>query len=181
MDDRLPRQATADDLRALAHPLSWRILRLCLDSAWTNQQLAKRLEESPATVLRRVHALAEAGFLVAEPARRSDLGAWERPYRTTRRTWHLDLDQAGDPALTARVELATLDAHRAEMLEADPASIQQTRRGVVRLSDEAAAELQSRLDALLDEFVAREEPAGRRHSFLWSVVERPGEPDTAED
>ncbi|MER6898087.1 hypothetical protein ABT261_30690, partial [Amycolatopsis sp. NPDC000740] len=92
-----------------------------------------------------------------------------------------DHHQAGDPALTARVELATLDAHRAEMIESDPASIQQTRRGVVRLSDEAAAELQSRLDALLDEFVAREEPTGRRHSFLWSVVERPGEPDTAED
>ena len=45
------RSATVEDLRALSHPLRWRILRLCLDQALTNQQIAQHLNLSPATTL----------------------------------------------------------------------------------------------------------------------------------
>ncbi|WP_245574128.1 winged helix-turn-helix domain-containing protein [Amycolatopsis nigrescens] len=177
MTDSTPRRASDADLRALSHPLSWRILRLCLDSACTNQQLARRLGVSPATVLRRVRALADAGFLAAEPPRQGDHGAWERPYRATGRTWRLDLGHAGEPVLTAQVELATVDAHRAELLSGGPGAVRRTGRGVLRLSERSEAELNERLDALIDEFLARSEPGGRRLSYLWSLIEQPGAAD----
>jgi predicted ArsR family transcriptional regulator len=166
-----PRRATAEDLRALTHPLSWRILRLCLDHPMTNQQLAERLSKSPATVLRQVRALVEGGFLVAEPVRRGTRGARERPYRATGRTWRLDLGAGGEPALAEQAELATLDAHRAELLESTgPRDI---RRGVLQLTDASRQELHQRLDALLDEYIARPEPEGRQLSYLWNLISRP--------
>ena len=41
------RPATAAEAKALAHPLRIRILRLCLDQALTNKQLAERLGKDP--------------------------------------------------------------------------------------------------------------------------------------
>jgi predicted ArsR family transcriptional regulator len=166
------RPATSKELRALARPLSWRIVRLCLDASWTNQQLAQRLATSPATTLRHVRALVKAGFLVAEAPRPGQRGGRERPYRATGRTWHLDLGQAGEPVLASRVELAAVDAHRAEMLEAPPHPAQHIRRGVLRLSPRSQRELAERIDALVDEFAARREP-GQPLSFLWSLIARP--------
>lgn len=178
MTEPASRRTTSDDLRALGHPLSWRILRLCLDQPYTNQQLAQRLSTSPATTLRQVRALVDGGFLVAEPPRRNERGARERPYRATGRTWHLDLGAAGEPVLSARAELAAVDAHRDEMLEAPPHPAQRTRRGVLRLPPESQRELERRIDALVDEFSTRDDPGGQRLSFLWSVVARP-EPEQA--
>lgn len=165
-------RAAPEHLRALTHPLSWRVLRLCLDDAWTNQQLANRLGVAPATLLRRVRALTEAGFLVAEAPRQGDQGAWERPYRATGRTWHLEFASADDEGLHAQVELAVLDAHRAEVEENDPAAAQHVRRAILHLDPKARAELNARVDALMDEFVTRETPDGESVSVLWSAVER---------
>ncbi|GLY64902.1 ArsR/SmtB family transcription factor [Amycolatopsis taiwanensis] len=163
---------TPAQLRALTHPLSWRVLRLCLDEPWTNQQLADRLGVAPATLLRRVRALTEAGFLVAEAPRQGPHGAWERPYRATGRTWRLDFGPDDGEHLQAKVELAVLDAHRAELRENDPAAPQHVRRAVLRLDDDARAELTARLDALLDEFIARPDSGGTPVSILWSAAER---------
>ncbi|QUQ65165.1 ArsR family transcriptional regulator [Kutzneria sp. CA-103260] len=166
------RRATPQDLRALTHPLSWRILRLCVETPRTNQQLAERLGVAPATLLRRVRALADAGFLAVEPPRQGEHGAWERPYRATGETWHLDLGtDAGD--LPGRVELAVVDAHRAELAEADPTAPHHTRRAVLHLDPEAHAELNRRVDELLDEFSARATADGTRVSVLWNAVEQP--------
>ena len=62
--DRRP--ATEAEAKALASPLRLRILRLCLDQALTNKQLAGRLGRDPGTVLHHVRTLVATGFL-AEP------------------------------------------------------------------------------------------------------------------
>ncbi|WP_410663824.1 helix-turn-helix domain-containing protein [Amycolatopsis sp. lyj-84] len=164
--------ATPEELRALSHPLSWRILRLCVDTAWTNQQLAERLDVAPATLLRRLRVLTSTGFLEAEEPRRGPKGAWEHPYRATKKTWRLNLEPEGDRHLTAKVDLAILDAHRAEISENDPSIPQHTRRAVLRLDTGDQAELNSRVDALLDEFAGREKPGGTPIAILWNAAER---------
>ncbi|MGM7774521.1 helix-turn-helix domain-containing protein [Arthrobacter sp. KNU-44] len=173
MDKPTQRQPTTpEDLRALTHPLSWRILRLCLDEAWTNQQLAERLGVAPATLLRRVRALNDAGFLISEPPRQGAQGAWERPYRATGHTWRLEINPQGDRYLSAGVERAIIEAHVAEIQETDPLAQQHTRRAVLRLDERARAELDARADALLDEFAARATPDGHPVAILWSTVDR---------
>ncbi|WET76782.1 helix-turn-helix domain-containing protein [Amycolatopsis sp. QT-25] len=174
-----PPAATPEELRALSHPLSWRILRLCLNTAWTNQQLAERLDVAPATLLRRLRVLTSTGFLVAEEPRRGPKGAWEHPYRATKKTWRLNLEPGSDLHLTAKVDLAILDAHRSEISENDPSVPQHTRRAVLRLDPRDQAELNSRVDALLDEFAGREKPDQAPIAILWNAVERhepPGQP-----
>ncbi|MEV6226283.1 winged helix-turn-helix domain-containing protein [Saccharopolyspora shandongensis] len=165
------RRATPQDLRALTHPLSWRILRLCLERPQTNQQLAQRLGISPATLLRRVRALTETGFLAVDPPRQGEHGAWERPYRATGETWRLDLGTDADH-LAGQIDLAIVDAHRAEIAENSPTASQHTRRAIVHLDAEARAELDQRIDALLDEFQNRSTPDGTPVSILWNATER---------
>lgn len=162
-----------DELKALAHPLRWRILRLCFDRAWTNQELAERLEVAPATVLRHVRALVKTEFLVAEPVRTSAKGALERPYRATGRTWQLGLIDVEGVGLVRQVDLAVLAAHRAEIVEAGPESSRGMARGVLRLGPQAQEDLKARLTELIAEFLQREEPDGEEVSYLWSLATRP--------
>lgn len=163
-----------EELKALAHPLRWRILRLCLDRAWTNQELAERLEVAPATVLRHIRALVETDFLAPEPVRTGAKGALERPYRTTGRTWRLGLIDVEGVGLVQQVDLAMLAAHRAEILEAGPESGRDVSRGVLRLTPASQGELKARLAELINEFLDRDEPEGEALSYLWSLVARPG-------
>jgi hypothetical protein len=172
MSAKPSRKATVEELRALGHPLRWRILRLCFDEALTNQQLARRLDMSPATTLRHVRALVGVDFLAPEPVRTGEHGALERPYRATGRTWGLvvDLEPA---ALGQQVELAVLAAHRAEMIEAGPGAVRDAARGILRLRPESTKALRERLVALLAEFADRDEPDGEPLSYLWSLAVRP--------
>jgi len=169
---RVKRQGSVEELRALTHPVRWRILRLCLDESLTNQEIAGRLAISPATTLRHVRALVEAGFLDAEPVRPGVRGARERPYRATGRTWGLSAVDLAEPELVQQVDLAVLGAHRAELLQAGPAAERDLARGVLKLRPESLAELTSRIESLLDEFMARDEPDGEALSYLWSLVAR---------
>jgi hypothetical protein len=173
MSAKPSRVATVDELRALGHPLRWRILRLCFDESLTNQQLAQRIGGSPATMLRHVRALVATGFLAPEPVRTGERGALERPYRATRRTWGLTIDVDVDRTpLGQQMELAVLSAHRAEMMEAGPGAPRDAARGVLRLGPDSARELRERLAALLAEFADRDEPDGERLSYLWSLIAR---------
>ncbi|WP_308258278.1 ArsR/SmtB family transcription factor [Saccharothrix obliqua] len=167
------RTATVDELKALAHPLRWRVLRLCFDRAWTNQELAERLGVAPATMLRHVRALVKTDFLAAEPVRTGPKGALERPYRATGRTWRLGLVDVEGAGLVRQVDLAMLAAHRAEILEAGPDAGRDASRGVLRLGPAAQAELKARLAELVNEFRAREDPDGEALSYLWSLAARP--------
>jgi DNA-binding transcriptional ArsR family regulator len=170
---KVKRQASVEELKALAHPARWRILRLCVDSSLTNQEIAERMSMSPATTLRHVRALVGAGFLVAEPVRPGVRGSRERPYRATGRTWGLVAVDLDEPELVQRVDLAILAAHRAELLEAGPDSGRDLSRGVLRLGPDSMNELKDRMDALLIEFHDRDEADGERLSYLWSLAARP--------
>jgi predicted ArsR family transcriptional regulator len=177
--NRQPRNATLDEVRALGHPARWRILRLCLDGAYTNQQLAERLNLAPATVLRHVRALVEVGFLAPDPVRTGAQGALERPYRATGRTWGLQISLDAEPELARQVDLAILDAHRAELAEAGPDGGRDIARGVLRLGPESLAELRQKMVELVGEFIDRDEPDGEPLSYLWSVVARPADRSAA--
>ena len=170
---KVKRQASIEELRALAHPARWRILRLCIDQSLTNQEIAEHMSMSPATTLRHVRALAGAGFLAAEPVRPGMRGSRERPYRATGRTWGLVAVDLDEPELVQRVDLAILAAHRAEMLEAGPDSGRDLSRGVLRLGPDSVNELKDRVEALLIEFRERDEADGEPLSYLWSLVARP--------
>jgi len=152
------RPATPEEARALAHPLRLRILRLCLNDALSNKQLASRLGKDPATVLHHVRTLERAGFLAAEADRRGRRGARERPYRATGKSWTLDVGTDDSQML------ATLDAFRAELLES-PGPVAWT-RFAVRLRPDDRDELLRRIEELGDEFVARDDPAGEPLAFF---------------
>ena len=127
--DRRP--ASPEEAHALSNPLRLRILRLCLDRALTNKELAERLGRDPGTVLHHVRVLVATGFLAPEVERRGARGATERPYRATGKSWTLDV---GD---TPSAMLAMVDAFREELVEVADDDIKQLSRLGVRLRPEA--------------------------------------------
>ncbi|MGW9349664.1 ArsR/SmtB family transcription factor [Nocardiopsis flavescens] len=170
---RARRPATPEETRALGHPLRVRILRLCLEEL-TNKELAERLGVSPGTVLYHVRRLVAVGFLVPGTPRTGPSGALEKPYRSTGETWWLEspLQDAGAPAAHAPVQ-----AFRRELDEAGPESVRTFSRFSLHLSDEDVAELDRRIIAVLDEFVATDD--GRREHPRYSgmfLLHRPPGP-----
>jgi DNA-binding transcriptional ArsR family regulator len=162
--DRRP--ATRAEARALAHPLRLRIIRLCLDDALTNRELADRLGEQPATVLYHVRTLVKTGFMVAEAERRGRRGAREIPYRSTRKSWGLSFP----PDLAGNV--AVIDAARAEIVEAGPDAVLQLARLGVRLRPERLEEIDRRLGELITEALAADDPEGDPIGILLAVHRR---------
>lgn len=162
--DRRP--ATRAEARALAHPLRLRIIRLCLDEALTNREIADRLSQQPATVLYHVRTLAKTGFLVAEPERRGRRGAREIPYRSTRKSWGLTLP----PDLAANA--AVIDAARAEIVDAGPEAIVQLVRLGIRLRPERLEEIDRRFGELINEALAADDPEGDPIGILLAVHRR---------
>jgi len=159
------RPATAEEAKALAHPLRLRILRLCLDEALTNKQLADRLGKDPGTVLHHVRTLVDTGFLRVEDVRAGTKGALEKPYRATGKSWTLDVGDAGDA-------VAMVDAFREEVLEAGPKAIVAQSRFAMRLSPESRKDLVARLDALADEFALRDDPGGEPVALYYGLHTR---------
>jgi len=173
MTDDSMRPATVAELKSLAHPVRWRILRLCLESARTNKELSDHLELAPATVLRHVRSLLSHGFLVAEVPRTGKRGALERPYRATKLTMRLSLDSPEHPELARGIEAATLDAHRTELLEAPTEATVSMNRSQLRLATQDREEFLTRVHQLWDEFHDRQDPAGERLSIMWSHITIP--------
>lgn len=163
--DRRP--ATHAEARALAHPLRLRIIRLCLDRALTNREIADRLGMQPATVLHHVRTLVRTGFMVAEPERRGRRGAREIPYRSTRKSWTLSFPpEAGG-------NVAVLEAAAAELVEAGPDAVLQLVRLGIRLRPERLEELDRRLGELIHEALADDDPEGEPIGILLAVHRRP--------
>jgi hypothetical protein len=163
-------EATIEELKALGHPVRWRILRLCLNRALTNKELSVELGLAPATTLRHVRALVKTNFLVAEPVCTGEHGALQRPYRATARTWGMSI-LPDDSGLGQQVDLAVLGAHRAELIAAGPDSGRGAARGVLRLRPESVESLNHRIRELIAEYT--DEPDGEPLSYLWSVAVRP--------
>jgi predicted ArsR family transcriptional regulator len=158
-DDHARQEATPEELKALAHPLRLRILRLCLHEARTNKELADRLGKDPATVLHHVRLLVATEFLAPEPVRTGARGALEKPYRATRRSWTMRVSRPEDES--AQV-LAMLDAVRDELVESDGEVELAGGRLGMKISEERAAALAAEIGDLLARWAAEpEDPDGR--------------------
>jgi DNA-binding transcriptional ArsR family regulator len=149
--ERQRRAATDEEAKAIASPLRLRILRLCLDRALTNKQIAQALGRDPASVLHHVRTLVRTGFLVAEQERRGARGAREVPYRATGKSWVLDVvDEKQDRAQTIAVVQAFFDDATRVGFE----NIDGIRMGL-RLTPAEEKELSDRLYDLVEEFRLR--------------------------
>lgn len=160
------RPATVEEARALANPLRLRILRLCLDRALTNKELADRLQRDPGTILHHVRTLVATGFLAAEDDRRGARGATERPYRATGKSWTLDVGESQTGAM------ALIEAFRDEVAEVSERDIQTLSRLGVRLTPERLAEFQERLRVLVEDLYAADDPVGDPYGFLVGMHRR---------
>lgn len=163
------RPATEAEARALASAVRLRILRLCLDRALTNKQIAERLGANPATTLHHVRTLVATGFLDPQEARRGTRGAREVPYLATGKSWTLDVSDVPAPA---RGLQAMIDAFLGEIegaLAEEPAAVRATRLGL-RLTARDRDEFDRRLNALLEEFRGRQSGrAARAYSLFFAL------------
>jgi DNA-binding transcriptional ArsR family regulator len=152
-------------MRALAHPLRLRILRLTLDEAHTNKELADRLGEDPGTVLHHVRTLVRHGFLRADPVRTGKRGALERPYRSTGKSWRIRMAPSTDHTA------AVLEAVRGEVVEGGPDATLTFLRLGVRLNGRDLARLKREIQAL-EAFAALDDPKGEPIGILALVHRR---------
>ena len=165
------RPATAAEAKALAHPLRMRILRLCLDQSLTNKQLAEWLGKDPGTVLHHVRTLVNTGFLVPDEVRPGKKGALEKPYRATGKSWTLSLEESPVPeGVDAQ---AMLEAFQAELAEAGPGAAAGFNRLALTLNRASREELETKVLAILDEYVTRPpDPDGETYGLLFAMHRR---------
>jgi DNA-binding transcriptional ArsR family regulator len=175
-------EATVAEARALAHPVRIRILRLCLDRALTNAELAAALGQRPATVLHHVRTLVSTGFLTEDGWRRGPRGSTEKPYRATGKSWQLHGTLSTDDGTILR---SVFQAVAAEITEAGPGAVVEAARVALRLPPDQLDMLVTRLRDLIAEFpsperhLAGEPPAGDPYALLL-VLHRRQLPGTAE-
>ena len=168
------RAATEAEAKALASGVRLRIIRLCLDKALTNKEIAERLGANPATTLHHVRTLVATGFLVPGEERRGARGAREVPYRSTHKSWTLDVHEHDVSGGKQAILDAFLDEIRLVDLDTDAGKF--ARLGL-RLTPAECDELESRFTELLDEYATRPpSPGGRPYSIflgLYEDVSRP--------
>jgi DNA-binding transcriptional ArsR family regulator len=168
-------QATVREARALAHPARIRILRLCLDRALTNAELATALGQRPATVLHHVRTLVSAGFLTEDGWRRGPRGSTEKPYRATGKSWQLQGTLSTDDGTIWR---SVFQAVAAEIAEAGPGAVVEGARVALRLQPDQLDSLVTRLRDMLAEFppperhLADEPPPGDPYAMLFVLHRR---------
>ena len=149
------RPPTLQEARALAHPLRLRILRLCLDQALTNAELAASLGQRPATVLHHVRTLLASGFLVEEPWRSGPRGSTEKPYRATGKSGRLEGALTGEDSAMIR---SVFEAVSAEIDEAGgPDAVIEGARMALRLRPDQLEELLARLRDLMGQYPSVDE------------------------
>ena len=162
------RPATDEEARALASTLRMRILRVCLDTAHTNKEIADILGKDPATTLHHVRRLVDTGFLAAQPVRRGSRGSRERPYLATRKSWKVQNPSQSTVLLDAFLEEAALV----------PIERLDTARLGLRLTPDRMSALMDRLGELLDEFSQDpDDPAAEPMSLFLAVHPDPNRPD----
>lgn len=172
----LSRPPTLHEARALAHPLRIRILRLCLDSARTNSELAAALDQRPATVLYHVRTLLRTGFLAEEPQRPGPRGTVEKPYRATGKSGRLDDAMSGADGAVLRAIFAAVAA---EVSEAGPGALLEGVRMPLRLRPDQLAELLAQLREVLrrlpsagEYLAAPDDPGADAYALLLVVHKR---------
>jgi DNA-binding transcriptional ArsR family regulator len=144
------REATADEAKAVAHPLRIRILQVLRGETLTNKEIAERLGSTPGATLHHLQLLTEHGFATAEPVRSGARNAREIPYRATGKTLGLTFN----PALpeSALVGPAILDS-ALENYRLAPDSGRMSETSVtLYLSETQRSGFQGRLAALISEY-----------------------------
>jgi DNA-binding transcriptional ArsR family regulator len=176
-------QATVREARALAHPVRIRILRLCLDRALTNAELATALGQRPATVLHHVRTLVSAGFLTEAGWRRGPRGSTEKPYRATGKSWQLHGTLTTEDSTILR---SVFQAVAAEVTEAGPGAVVEAARVALRLTPDQLGALETRLREVIAEFppperhLAGDPPPGDPYAMLLVLHRRHLPESTAE-
>jgi DNA-binding transcriptional ArsR family regulator len=153
------REATPDQIKAVANPLRLRILRLCNDREWTNKELADRLDRDPSTILHHLRLLVDAGLVEPVGVRQGPSGAYEKPYRSTGLSWRLSFER---PVEDDEGDLAMLAAFRHELAEAGNDSVAQMARFHLHIDEEAVRELDERFVALIDEYLVDDDARRQR-------------------
>lgn len=163
-------EATPEELKALAHPLRLRILRLCLHEALTNKQIADELGKDPATTLHHVRMLVATGFLAAQQVRSGNRGALEKPYLATRKSWTMRVSKPEDKVQEMS---AMVDALRDELTAAGPDAMVEGARLGVKLSPKRAKSFERRLRALIADLAsAGDDPDGEEYGFFVALHRR---------
>ncbi len=153
------REATEDEARALASGIRLRILRLCLDRAMSNKEIAARLGANAASTLHHVRKLVATGFLTAQEERRGTRGAREVPYLATGKSWRLSVrdtpvDGGGQAMIDAFLdEISHIDVDDMHGADDSTVATDLTRLGL-RLSQDRLRELRARIGELVQEYQA---------------------------
>ena len=157
-------EATPEELKALAHPLRLRILRLCLHDARTNKEVADALGKDPATTLHHIRLLVRTGFLAAQDVRTGVRGALEKPYLATRKSWTMRVSRPEDKE---QEMVAMVEALRDEMVAAGPESLVDGSRLGLKLSPVRAKALERRIRKLVADLVELgDDPDGDEYGFF---------------
>jgi DNA-binding transcriptional ArsR family regulator len=165
------REATQVEIRALAHPVRLRILRLLRFDQLTNAELAAQLELNPASTLHHVRTLVRAGFIEPTRSRPGPNGITEKPYRDTTKSWTLHVS---DSKPAARVSHAGIEAFNAEV-NTPGVTIETMTRQALKLNRASLDELEARLLALSDEYEQRHDKDGDPYA-LFVTIHRPARP-----
>lgn len=143
---------SVEQLRALAHPVRQRILRLLAHQCLTNKQLASLLDESPARLHFHVRELEEAG-LIELVEERPKGGVVEKYYRATAQHFQLGPSLGAAFSNGEGLPIAAVDAARRE-IERATAHYKMLPRPThifheqAKLSTDALEEVQRHLNAI---------------------------------
>jgi predicted ArsR family transcriptional regulator len=155
-----------EEARALASAVRLRILRVCLDRAYTNKEIADRLGLNPASTLHHVRTLLATGFLAAEAERRGTRGAREVPYRSTGKSWTIRRRGPQPTGQSAMLEAFLADLAQSGGVEQDMPMV----RLGLRLTDAELEELAGRLKEIFDEYADHPaNPDGRPYSLFLAI------------
>ena len=144
------REATADEAKAVAHPLRIRILQVLRGETLTNKEIAQRVGSTPGATLHHLHLLSEHGFIAAEGVRSGNRNAREIPYRATGKTLGLSFDPAMPE--TALVGQAILESALQNYRRAPESGRLSETSVTLYMSPAQRSAFQDRLHALIDEY-----------------------------
>ena len=162
--DRRP--ATPEEARALANPLRLRIIRLCLNQAMTNEQLATRLGRNAGSMLHHVRMLVDTGFLAPEEERRGARGSSSgRTGRPASRGRSTSATRRGLGKTNLRT-LALIEAFRAEVAECRGRDRRALAARGPACGRTRATRSQERIEALVAGPHGADDPDGEPYGFL---------------
>lgn len=169
------REATADEAKAVAHPLRIRILQVLRGEVLTNKEIAERVGSTPGATLHHLQLLTEHGFAAAEPARAGTRNAREIPYRATGKTLGLTFNPASPEF--ALVGPAILNS-ALENYRRTPESGRFSETSVtLYLSAAQRSDFQGKLRSLIDEYADSRPGADIQKYGFFSAMYRAGSPE----